>query len=161
MRRLGWVAILVAGVGTVAALAADGRPGVDEKAGVIAFNEKFRAAHQRMDTPGILEMWSQTGVSLLPETAPVVGKAAVTKFMTNAVANLAGYKELKVEMDFRDVRVCGDWATEWAIEHQVIQPPDGKPVIDHWGKFALILHKDGDGVWQVQQEMCNSRPKVE
>jgi len=162
MRRFGWVAILVAvGVGAVAALTAAGRPGLDEKAGVVAFNEKFRAAHERMDTPGILGMWSETGVSLLPETAPVVGKAAVTKFMTNAVANLAGYKELKVAMDFQDVRVCGEWATEWAIEHQVIQPPDGKPVIDHWGKFALILHKDADGVWRVQQEMWNSTPKVE
>jgi ketosteroid isomerase-like protein len=125
MRRLERVAILVAGVGTLCALAAHGRPGVDDKVGVTAFNEKFRAAHERMDTPGILAMWSETGVSLLPETAPVVGKAAVTKFMTNAVANLAGHKELKVEMDFRNVRVCGDWATEWAIEHQVIQPPDG------------------------------------
>ena len=148
---------------SIAALASSARAlaGADGKAEVAAFNEKFRAAHERMDTPGILGMWSETGVSLLPDTAPVVGKPAIVKFMNAAMANLAGYKELKVEMDFHDVRVCGDYATEWAIEHQVIQPPDGKPVIDHWGKFSLILHKDADGVWRVQQEMWNSTPKPE
>jgi uncharacterized protein (TIGR02246 family) len=149
------MAALASGIAVRARAAADG------KAEVAAFNEKFRAAHERMDTPGILAMWSETGVSLMPETPPVIGKAAIVKFVNNAVANLADYKELKVEMEFHDVHVCGEWATEWAIEHQVIQPPDGKPVIDHWGKFALILHRDGDGVWRVQQEMWNSTPKVE
>ncbi len=156
----------VVGIAIVGAVAACGmamklQAAADGKAEVAAFNEKFRAAHERMDTPGILAMWSETGVSLLPDTAPVVGKPAIVKFMNGAMANLTGYKELKVEMDFHDVRVCGEWATEWAIEHQVIQPPDGKPVIDHWGKFALILHKDADGIWRVQQEMWNSTPKHE
>jgi uncharacterized protein (TIGR02246 family) len=131
----------------------------DPKSDVVAFNEKYRAAHERMDTPGIEGMWSETGVSLMPDTAPIVGKAAIVKFMDQAMAGLKGYKELKVEMDFHDVRVCGDYATEWAIEHQVIQPPDNKPIIDHWGKFSLILHKDSDGQWRVQQEMWNSTPK--
>lgn len=162
MRRLLAVAALGMGVAAVAPGGA-GRllAAVDGKAEVAAFNLKFRAAHERMDTPGISAMWAETGVSLLPDTAPVAGKPAIVKFMNNAMANLAGYKEIKVEMDFHDVRVCGEWATEWAIEHQVIQPPDGKPVIDHWGKLALILHKDADGVWRVQQEMWNSTPKVE
>jgi uncharacterized protein (TIGR02246 family) len=162
-RWMGWAVIPALGLGLafVLAFTAHGKTRADAKTEVNAFNEKFRAAHERMDTPGILGMWSETGVSLLPETAPLVGKMAVTKFMTNAIANLAGYKELKVEMDFHDVRVCSDWATEWAIEHQVIQPPDGTPAIDHWGKFALVLRKEADGSWKVQQEMWNSTPKVE
>lgn len=162
MKRFVGVALVAVGVvGAALGLSVRSKAAADGKAEVATFNEKFRAAHERMDTPGILGMWAETGVSLLPDTAPIVGKAAVTKFMTDAISNLAGYKELKVEMDFHDVRVCGEWATEWAIEHQVIQPPDGKPVIDHWGKFALILHKDADGVWRVEQEMWNSTPKPE
>ena len=160
MKKLARIAATAAGVVcAVAGVSTRLEAAVDGKAEVAAFNEKFRAAHERMDTPGIEAMWSETGVSLMPETAPVVGKPAIVKFMNAAMANLAGYKELKVEMDFHDIRVCGEWATEWAIEHQLIQPPDGKPVIDHWGKFALILHKDADGAWRVQQEMWNPTPK--
>jgi ketosteroid isomerase-like protein len=125
------------------------------------FNQKFQDAHARMDTTAIIGMWSETGVSLLPETAPLVGKAAVTNFIREAVSNLTGYKMLKVEMTFHDIRVSGDWASEWGIEHQVIQPPDEKPVIDHWGKIALLLHREADGNWRVQQEMWNSTPKPE
>jgi ketosteroid isomerase-like protein len=152
-------AVFIAGISTV--IVAHARPEPSGKEEVLAFNQRFQDAHQRMDTPGILAMWSETGVSLLPETAPIVGKAAVTKFVNDAVSHLTGFKMLKAEIDFHDVRVCGEWATEWGTEHQVIQPPDGKPVIDHWGKIALILHKEADGAWKVQQEMWNSAPKPE
>ena len=135
--------------------------GVSPNQEVWQFNQKFQEAHLRMDTDAIIGMWSENGVSLLPETAPITGKGAVANFIREAVANLAGYKMLKVEMSFHDVRVWGDWATEWGIEHQVIQPPDDKPVIDHWGKIALVLHRGDDGKWRVQQEMWNSTPKPE
>jgi ketosteroid isomerase-like protein len=125
------------------------------------FNQKFQDAHARMDSNAIIGMWSETGVSLLPETAPITGKGAVANFIREAVASLSAYKMLKVEMTFHDIRTCGDWATEWGIEHQVVQPPDDKPVVDHWGKIALVLHRDADGNWRVQQEMWNSTPKPE
>jgi len=152
-------AVFFIGISTVALMGA--RPEPNGKEEVLAFNQRFEDAHQRMDTPEILRMWSETGVSLLPDTAPIVGKAALTKFINDAVGRLAGFRMRKAEIDFRDVRVCGEWATEWGIEHQLIEPPDGKPVIDRWGKILLILHKEADGVWRVQQEMWNSTPKPE
>jgi ketosteroid isomerase-like protein len=164
MRRV-LVAVGVAAALTVVALAYAQRIyGSAEAQGdqkVWEFNQKFQDAHARTDTTAIIGMWSETGVSLLPETAPLVGKAAVANFIREAVSHLAGYKVLKAEMSFRDIRVCGDWATEWGIEHQLIQPPDDKPVIDHWGKIALVLHREADGNWRVQQEMWNSTPKPE
>lgn len=45
--------------------------------------------------------------------------------------------------------------------NQGIQPPDGKAVIEHWGKIAFVLHREADGSWKVQQEMWNSGPKAE
>jgi ketosteroid isomerase-like protein len=151
--------VLVAAMGFASSRAAGAGDTSNQE--VWQFNQRFQDAHAKMDTNAIIGMWSETGVSLLPETAPIVGKPAVASFIRDAVANLAGYKMLKVEMTFKDVRTCGDWATEWGIEHQVIQPPDDKPVIDHWGKIALVLHRDIDGNWRVQQEMWNSTPKPE
>jgi len=55
--------------------------------------------------------------------------------------------------------VCGEWASEWATEHQVVQPPEGKPVIESYGKMALVLHREANGEWKVQQEMWNATPK--
>jgi hypothetical protein len=44
-------------------------------------------------------------------------------------------------------------------EHQVVQPPSGKPAMDGRGKILLILHKDAQGEWKIQQEMWNSAGK--
>ncbi|HWZ99495.1 MAG TPA: hypothetical protein VN025_17190 [Candidatus Dormibacteraeota bacterium] len=163
MRRKFWFELsIVAGI-TAGLFAYSVRAKVvaEDDQTVWQFNQKFQDAHGRMDTTAIIGMWSETGVSLLPETAPIVGKAAVANFIREAVSHLAGYKMQKAEMTFHDVRVCGDWATEWGIEHQLIQPPEDKPVIDHWGKIALVLHREADGNWRVQQEMWNSTPKPE
>lgn len=145
--------VVVLPVMGAAAQASSGRAEIE------AFNQKFIDAHLRMDTPAVLSMWADDGVSLLPEMAPLVGKQAISKFVEDVVAKMPGYKVTKEEIDFRDIRVSGDWAYEWGLEHQVAQPPDGKPAFDGHGKILLILHKDARGEWKIQQEMWNSAPK--
>jgi len=127
-----------------------------EKAEIEAFNQKFIAAHLKMDHPLILSFWEEDGVSLLPGTPPLVGKAAIAKFVQAAVASMPGYHVTKQEIDFRDLRVVGDWAFEWGLEHQVSEGPPGKPTFDGHGKILLILHKDRQGEWKIHQEMWNS-----
>ena len=75
------------------------------------------------------------------------------------LAQMPGYKVVKEEIDFHDIQISGDWASEWGNEHQVVQPPDGKPVIDSRGKMALVLHREASGEWKVKQEMWNQVPK--
>ena len=58
---------------------------------------------------------------------------------------MPGYKVVKQEMEFHDIYVCGDWASEWATEHQVVQPPEGKPPNESYGKMALVLHRKASG----------------
>jgi ketosteroid isomerase-like protein len=41
----------------------------------------------------------------------------------------------------------------------VVQPPDGKPAIEGYGKMALVLHREGSGEWKVKQEMWNAAPR--
>jgi len=62
-------------------------------------------------------------------------------------------------MEFHDIQVSGDWASEWATEHQVVQPPDGKPVSEGYGKMALVLRREAGGEWKVKQEMWNAAPR--
>jgi ketosteroid isomerase-like protein len=123
-----------------------------------AFNQKFIAAHLRMDQAAILSFWEDDGVDLMPEMAPIVGKKTITKFVEDAVASIPGYKVTKQEIEWHDIRVSGDWASEWGLEHQVAEGPPGKPTFDGHGKILLVLHKRG-GEWKIQQEMWNSAGK--
>ena len=156
----GWaLRVVCVAAGLVLAGAGNAGKTSSGRAEIASFNQKYIDAHLRMDTPAVLSMWAEDGVSLLPEMAPLVGKSAIAKFVEDVVAKMPGYKVTKEEIDFRDIQVCGDWASEWGLVRQVVQPPDGKPVIDSHGKILLILHKDAHGEWKVQQEMWNSAPK--
>jgi uncharacterized protein (TIGR02246 family) len=124
-----------------------------------AFNKRYVELHLKMDTAGILAQWSEDGVDLMPGDTAMIGKKKIVAWVEDIVAKMPGYKVLKQEMEFHDIHVCGEWASEWATEHQVVQPPDGKPVIESYGKMALVLHREANGEWKVQQEMWNGSPK--
>src|SRR5215813_9788131 len=116
------------------------------------FNQRLIELHLKMDDAGILRLWEEDGVDLMPDAAPLHGKAAITTWLHNVLANLKGYKVVTQEMEFHDIRVAGDWASEWANEHQVVQPPSGNP-IETYGKVAFILHRGSNGEWKIAQEM--------
>ncbi len=124
-----------------------------------AFNKRYVELHLKMDTAGILALWAEDGMDLMPGNAPMIGRKKISAWVEDILAKMPGYKVMKQEMAFHDIHVCGEWASEWATEHQVVQPPEGKPPIESYGKMALVLHREANGEWKVQQEMWNAAPK--
>jgi uncharacterized protein (TIGR02246 family) len=148
------VALLMAAVGLRARTAEDaGRKEIE------AFNNRYVELHLKMDTAGVLALWAEDGVDLMPGEAPMIGKNTIVAWVEDIVSKMPGYKVTKQEMEFHDIQVSGDWASEWATEHQVVQPPDGKPAIEGYGKMALVLHREASGEWKVKQEMWNAAPR--
>jgi len=125
---------------------------------IAAWNQKYIAAHLRMDNAAILAMWQEDGVSLLQGMDPIEGKEAIGKFFDQAVTQIAGYHMKTMEIDFREIQVMGEWAYEWGIEHQVLEPPPGKEAFDGRGNILLILHKDSNSAWKIKQEMWSAAP---
>src|SRR5260370_31308979 len=150
-----WLAAVLIGLSTSAASgqAASGKDELDK------FNNHFREVHLKMDTAGIFALWADDAVDLMAGEAPMIGKKVIQAWVEDIVAKMPGYKVTKQEMEFHDIQVSGDWASEWALEHQVVQPPNGKEPIETWGKMALVLHREVNGEGRIKQEMWNSAPK--
>ena len=125
-----------------------------DRAGVESFNRAFDEATRRMDTRGTLALWEENGVSLLPSTRPIVGKAAITAFINGVMASLPNAHMESFVNRCYDITVSGSWASEWCVEHQIVLLPEGKR-FDGWGKMSLVLHRAADGVWRLRQEMWN------
>jgi len=68
------------------------------------FNAKFLEAHLKMDHAAILGMWAEDGVSLLPDTTPMVGKAAITTFLGRVTEQLKDLQMEKWSWTFRASR---------------------------------------------------------
>jgi len=107
-----------------------------------------------MDNAATLALWADDGVSLLPSTPPVSGKAAIAAFLTSATGDLKGAHMDTFELECHDIDVSGDLATEWCTEHQVVVIP-GKPTFDGRGKMLLVLRRNAAGEWLMIREMWN------
>jgi uncharacterized protein (TIGR02246 family) len=125
------------------------------RAGVEAFNRAFDAATRTMDNAATLGLWEDDGVSLLPSTAPIVGKPAIRQFMDAVMASIPGGHMQAFESACFDIHVSGDWASEWCTEHQRVTFAGGKPPFEGWGKMLLVLHRGSDGRWRLRNEMWN------
>jgi uncharacterized protein (TIGR02246 family) len=137
------------------AACAQGRRSEAPRAPIEAFNQKFEDATRRMDNAAILELWAEDGISLLPATKPVIGKAAIAAMMNAVTEQLKGARMDKFELRCSAIEVSGELATEWCSEHQIVILPDGKPPFDGRGKMLLVLRRGADGRWRLLREMWN------
>ncbi len=149
------VAFAVGGLATVA-FAGRTRSAKDE---IEAFNKRYILMHLKMDTAGIFDTWADDGVDLMPGIEPMIGKKAIVTWVEKIASQMQGYKVVKEEVEFHDIHISGDWASEWATEHQAVQPPGAEKMIESRGKMALVLHREANGEWKIEQEMWNAAPK--
>lgn len=123
--------------------------------GVARFRQAMIAATLRMDTPALVALWEDDGVSLLPDTPPLVGRAAIGEFIAKAVAQFPGARMRSFEMTCLGVELREDMATTYCDEHQVVDIP-GKPAFDGHGRLFFQLHRGADGTWRLRREMWQS-----
>ena len=125
------------------------------RAEIEAFNRRFEDATRRMDNAAVVALWADDGISLLPSTKPIVGKAAIAAFIDSVTAQIKGAQMEKLELECFAIDVSGDIASEWCREHQVVLIPGGKPPFNGRGKMLLVLRRGPDGKWRLQREMWN------
>jgi len=145
-----WAALLVV---VCSACATTHQPAAD----FAGFNESLRRATLAMDNAATLALWEEDGVSLLPGTAPIAGKAALSAFFARVTSQLPGAKMDSFELECHDARTDGDDGSEWCTEHQHVSFSDGKPAFDGAGKMLLVLHRGADGKWRIVREMWNAK----
>ncbi|HXU71172.1 MAG TPA: DUF4440 domain-containing protein [Polyangia bacterium] len=137
----------------VASLATTAR--ADANTEIARFNHALDEATRKMSNAASLALWEDDGVSLLPNQPPLVGKKAIGKFLDDVLGRMPGARMLTFEFQCFDVRVEGRVASEWCIDHQIVELTAGKPPVESRGKMLLVLHKGDDARWRLQKEMWN------
>ncbi len=123
---------------------------------VEAFNRSLIAATTRMDNTAMIALWEDDGVSLLPATAPILGKLRIARFLAGISAQFPHARMQSFDLHCFDIETSGDWESEWCLEHQVISLTEGRPVFDGRGKMLLVLHRERGHAWRIHSEMWNA-----
>jgi ketosteroid isomerase-like protein len=137
---------------SVAAHAAD--PGIE------AFNKAFNDATLHMDSAAALALWEDDGATLMPMTAAVVGKKALGEFLDSLKKQFPGAQMKTFEMQCGGLDQIGDVASEWCLEHQVVDLGNGKAPFEGRGRMLLVLHRGADGKWRLRREMWQTLGSV-
>lgn len=128
---------------------------------VDALNTAIADATRRMDNAASLAFWADDGISILPSAKVTRGKPAIAEYFAAVMKSIAGATMQSFDMRCFDLRTTGDLASEWCIEHQVVQLAD-KSIFDGWGKMAFVLRRNADGNWRLLQETwVQSEPEPE
>lgn len=122
---------------------------------IARFNQALTDATQKMDNAALIALWDDDGISLLPNTKPLIGKSAIAAMINGVTAQFPDAKMKHFEMHCFNIDVSGDWATEWCTEHQIVDTAPGKAPFDGRGNMLLVLKKNANGVWHLKREMWN------
>ncbi len=150
MRRMALV-LLLAGCASVRGV----EPTGEARSGVDAFNRALEESTRNMDNQASLALWEEDGTSLLPQTAPLVGKPAIAAFFNQVMEQLQGARMLSFELRCAGLQSAGALASEWCTEHQRVELPGDKPPFEGFGTMLLVLHRGADGKWRLLREMWN------
>ena len=127
--------------------------GAAAPAGIEEFNRALIDATKRMDNAATLALWEEDGISILPQSQPLVGKGAIAAFLKDVTAKNPGGQMTSFTCNCSEISVSGDWASEWCVEHQIVKFPGNAPPFDGWGNLLFVLHRGGDGRWRIRTEM--------
>jgi hypothetical protein len=91
----------------------------------------------------------------------MVGKAEIATFLNNVTEQLKGWRMEATELDFRRIEVSGDGASEWAFEHQVVQPPGPHQAGVRWTRKEAARARSRSG-WkqEIKRKMWNQGEKA-
>lgn len=88
----------------------------------------------------------------------MTGKQAISEWLDALTPQLKDAKMAYCTIDWRDLKIQGDWAYEWGITRQKVNFPPPQKAVESEGKMLLILKRQPDGAWKIELESWNSNP---
>ena len=106
--------------------------------------------------PTLGSLWTEDGVALPPNHAPVVGIKAIREWLNQNRLDTTKAEMSDYILDFKEIRVFGDTAFEWARSRVTVRPKGTAKEIHASGNLMRILKRERDGSWKVARRFGTS-----
>ena len=128
-----------------------------DREGIAALQKSEIAASMAFDVSALLDLWTDDAVLLPPRGEPIVGRAALRRFLEEMKEHYANYDMLAYNEQWNEVMVIGAYAYQWGTVSYRIKPPVGS---ETGGAVhaVRILKREEDGGWRVARAIWNDEP---
>jgi ketosteroid isomerase-like protein len=107
------------------------------------------------DPKGLLDIFTEDAVRIVPESLPAVGKQAIQAENEKGRAEYPGFKVLRYAPEYRNIQIENGWAREWGEhEAQYKLSPEAPPVSLRLKGFD-VLRRQSDGSWKFAVLILN------
>ena len=104
------------------------------------------------DVATIISQWTENFVML--SAGPIVrGRTANAEMAERAKSQIEAMEVLEYHVDFEEIAVMGDHASEWGTYRGVARNRASGQVISYGGKLLRILPRQADGSWKMHRTM--------
>ena len=128
-----------------------------DREAIAALEKSTIAASMAFDVNALLDLWTDDAVLLPPRHEPIVGKAALRRFLEEKRQQYANYDMLAYNEEWNEVMVIGEYAYQWGAVSYRMKPPTGS---EFGGSVHAMrtLKREDDGYWRVARAIWNEAP---
>ncbi len=130
-----------------------------DREGIAALQKRDIAASMAFDVNALIDLWTDDAVLLPPRHEPIIGKAALRRFLEEKKEQHANYDMLAYNEEWNEVMVSGEYAYQWGTVSFRMNPPTGNE-IGGAVHAVRILKRDEDGYWRVARAIWNDAPQA-
>lgn len=147
------LAVLLLAAGCAPDHAGEDPRGEDVTAAVEGVWDEYASSLMAGDIDRWLSLWTEDGIQMPPDEAPVVGKERIRE-RNQAVADRFTVDDMEIQNT--EVVTTGDWAyARGTYTARLLPRGEGAPInVD--GKYMSILRRHPDGSWRIHRDIFNS-----
>jgi len=109
------------------------------------------AAAKVHDIGTLITLFTEDGALFPPGQEPIRGRAALWEYMQRSLPEMQAYAITEYVQNFEEVRICGEWAYEWANFFGTYHLKAGGPELRERSRLFRILRRQPDGSWKVHR----------
>ena len=121
-----------------------------------ALREQFVGLFQVGDASSLAALYTEGAILMPPEKPAATGRQAIESVFRATFGQFSA----KLNIDFDETKIAGDWAFERGSYALTLTPRDGGEPIQESGKYLMILRRDSQGSWKLARDIWNAdRPR--
>ena len=121
-------------------------------------HEKDMAASKAGNFETLRSLMTDDAIVLPPDEKALHGRKEIDDNFTRMKEAMSQFEVLEYVLDFKEVKILGDYAYEWGEIRGRMQQKGSDKAQSSIFKVMRILQKQADGNWKVHRSIWNGHP---